>query len=105
MKRFIAALIGLVIPLALASADGHAQRGNNRGDQDRALEALRNGEVMPLARILPIVAQHLPGAIIDVEFDTERGQLRYEIRVLTPAGEVREIRLDARTGAFISIED
>ena len=107
MNRCLASALALAALLAFAAGDAQAQRNNNRGDRDQdiARGALQRGEVLPMARILTLVAQHLPGDIIEVELDTARDQLRYEIKVLTAAGQVRELRLDARTGAFISIED
>lgn len=98
-KVFVFALgIALVLPLA----DGAAARSRDRDrDQDLAREALQRGEVLPIARILELVAQHLPGDVIEVQLDERRGQLEYEIRVLTPTGRVRELVLDARTGAFV----
>jgi uncharacterized membrane protein YkoI len=92
--------------LAIATGDGNAARdGRVDRDQDAARAALQRGEVMPIARILTLVAQYLPGDVIEVELDSERGQLRYEISVLTPTGRVRELRLDARTGGLISLEE
>jgi uncharacterized membrane protein YkoI len=107
MNKCLASTCALAVLLAFAAGDAQAQRNNNRGNrgQDIAREALQRGEVLPMARILTLVAQYLPGDVIGVELDTQRDMLRYEIRVLTAAGEVRELRLDARTGAFISIED
>ena len=42
---------------------------------------------------------------IEVQLDERRGRLEYEIRILTPEGRVRELVLDARTGAFVRFED
>ena len=107
MNKVSASALALALMLAFAAGDAQAQRGNNRGDRDQdiARGALQRGEVLPMARFLTLVGQYLPGDVIEVELDTARDQLRYEIRVLTAEGQVRELRLDARTGAFISIED
>jgi uncharacterized membrane protein YkoI len=106
MNKCPASTLALAILLAFAAGNAQAARDNRGGrDQDIARGALQRGEVLPMARILTLVAQYLPGDVIEVELDTARDQLRYEIKVLTAAGQVRELRLDARTGAFISIED
>jgi uncharacterized membrane protein YkoI len=102
-KAFVFALA-----LALASSfvgGGAARTRQGDDDQDLAREALKRGEVLPIARILELVAQHLPGDVIEVQLDERRGRLEYEIRVLTPSGRVRELVLDARTGAFVRFED
>jgi uncharacterized membrane protein YkoI len=100
-------VLAFAMLVALAASDGAAARSRDRddGDQDTARAALQRGEVMPIARILELVGQHLPGDVVEVELDTRKGRLTYEIKVLTPQGRVRELVLDARTGAYIAIED
>jgi len=98
--------LAFAILFALAASDGVAARSRDRDDdQDAARAALQRGEVLPIARILELVGQHLPGDVVEVELDTRKGRLTYEIKVLTPQGRVRELVLDARTGAYIAIED
>jgi len=104
MKKALVFALGFA--LLFSVADGAAARSRDRDDdQDLAREALKRGEVLPVARILELVAQHLPGDVIEVQLDERRGRLEYEIRVLTPSGRVRELVLDARTGAFVRFED
>jgi len=105
MKKSLVFALGFA--LLFSFADGAAARSNDRDndDQDLAREALKRGEVLPIARILELVAQHLPGDVIEVQLDERRGRLEYEIRVLTPSGRVRELVLDARTGAFVRFGD
>jgi len=101
-----ALVFALGLSLLSSLGDGAAARTRERDDdQDLARQALQRGEVLPIARILELVAQHLPGDVIEVQLDERRGRLEYEIRVLTPAGRVRELVLDARTGAFVRFED
>ena len=48
----------------------------------------------------------MPGDVIEVELESDRKQaLVYEIKILTRTGRVREVRIDARTGAVLSTED
>jgi uncharacterized membrane protein YkoI len=106
MTRLVLTAIASVLLLASAGGEANAARdGRPNRDQDIAREALQRGEVMPIARILTLVAQYMPGDIIEIELDTQRGRLTYEIRVLTPAGRVGELTLDARTGELISLEN
>jgi uncharacterized membrane protein YkoI len=67
--------------------------------------ALQRGEVLPLARILAIAQEKVPGDVIEVELENKRGALVYEIKVLTESGRVREIKIDARQGTILKIED
>ncbi len=68
-------------------------------------EALQRGEVLPLVKILAIASQHVPGDVIEVELEQENAGLIYEIKILTGNGRVREVKIDARTGAVVNIED
>jgi uncharacterized membrane protein YkoI len=76
-----------------------------RGDHDDAREAVRRGDALPLSEILRIVRNAEPGDVIEVELEREHGRLEYEIEVLTRTGQVRNVTLDARTGAILETED
>jgi uncharacterized membrane protein YkoI len=92
----VTAAIGLLAAApAWASQDDHVP----------AREALKRGEILPLSRILAVVATRVPGDVIDVELERKKGVWRYEVKVLTPSGVVKEVKLDARTAAVLKIED
>jgi uncharacterized membrane protein YkoI len=104
MKRLLA--IGLAVALAAGLAGGATARERHRHDHEFARGALQRGEVLPIKRLLSITAQYLQGDVVEVRLEPrQNGELRYEIRVLTPSGKIRELQLDARTGDFIGIED
>lgn len=79
--------------------------GGEKGEQDIVREALRRGEVLPLAKVLAIAAAQVPGDVIEVELESKHGVLVYEIKVLTDTGRVREVKINAGTGAVLKIED
>jgi len=98
--------LGLAIILAATLAGEAGARERHRRDHEFARSALQRGEVLPINRLLSIAAQYLPGDVVEVRLEPRReGELRYEIRVLTPSGKIRELHLDARTGEYIGIED
>lgn len=74
-------------------------------DHVAAREALRRGEILPLTRILAIAQRAEPGDVIEVELDRHREGWRYKVKVLTPAGRVRKLRIDARTGVVLEVKD
>ena len=43
--------------------------------------------------------------VIEVELERKNAALIYEIKVLTQTGRVREVKIDARTGSVLKIED
>lgn len=94
----LALAVGLttVVPAPAAWADD---------DHIEARELLRRGEILPLNQILQIVQRRVPGDVIDVELDRDDGVWEYEVKVLTSTGRVREVKLNARNGAILEIED
>ncbi len=74
-------------------------------DADRALRALERGEVRPLAEILAAVAPELGGEIVGVEFEREEDRHVYEFEVITPAGRLVEVYVDAATARVLERED
>ena len=104
LKIFLAgALCAAVLSVASVVADDDDREHQREHDEIRA--ALQRGEVLPLTRILAIAQQQVPGDVIEVELESKRGALIYEIKVLAESGRVREIKIDARNGKVIKIED
>jgi uncharacterized membrane protein YkoI len=103
MKNFLAGMLctGLLfVASVVAGGDDKDAR-----EHDAIRGALQRGEVQPLAKILTIAQEKVPGDIIEVELETEHGVLIYEIKVLTQSGRVREVKIDARTGSVLKVED
>jgi uncharacterized membrane protein YkoI len=83
------------VTVALAGKDDHVEA--------RAL--LQRGEILPLARILEVAQRRVPGDVIEVELEREDSGWEYDVKVLTPAGIVRKITLNARNGAVLKVKD
>jgi uncharacterized membrane protein YkoI len=86
-----------------AAADGGERRDGR--DHDRAREALRRGEAVPLAEILPALETRFGARVIEVELEREGDRLIYEFELIAPDGRILEGEVDARTGAVIEVED
>ncbi|KAF1695534.1 PepSY domain-containing protein [Pseudoxanthomonas daejeonensis] len=93
----LAAVLLALVPAHHAMAD--------KDDHIEARELLQRGEILPLARILTVVQQRVPGDVIEVELEREDGRWEYKVKVLTPTGLVRKLYLDARNGAVLKIKD
>ena len=74
----------------------------DQDDQDRALEAVRRGEILPLSTILGRLRAVDQGQMLEVELESEHGRWIYEVKTLSAHGVVRERVLDARTGDLLS---
>lgn len=97
-----------VLLLALALVPPFAAGGQETApatDFDRALDAVRRGEIRPLSEILPPIERQFNGRAIETEIETERGRWIYEIEILAADGRLFEIDVDAVTGETIEVEE
>jgi len=83
----------------MAGSSAHAV--SDRNDHDRARQAVAAGLVLPLPVVLERLQKEVPGQVLEVELEREREAWIYEIKLLTPAGRLSKIKLDARTGALM----
>ena len=73
-------------------------------DQDKAMAAVRRGEIVPLASVLKTVKKSVPGDVLDVALTKDvEGTWNYQITVLTPQGYYREVNVDAGHNNVTSI--
>ena len=85
------------MPLAWASG---------KDDHDRARQAVQAGQVLPLPMVLERLQREVPGQVLEVELELEQERERwiYEIKLLTPAGQLTKVKLDARTAEVLRIK-
>lgn len=91
--------------LSMAAAGPVARADKHKHGHVEARELLRRGEILPLATILQVAAKQVPGDVIEVELDHEDDGWEYDVKVLTPAGQVRKLTIDARHGKVLGIKD
>ena len=95
--------VRILLPTALLvlANPGFSDDSNER-EQDEVREGLRRGTIMPLSRILTVAARHAPGDVIKIELEhDDEGALIYNIKVLGKDGQVRKLKIDARTGVVL----
>ncbi len=86
-------------------AHSDQREDDDEDDHDRARRALKEGRVRPLAEILARVRDQLGGEVVGVELDRQDGRYVYEFKVITSAGRLREIYVDALTAELLKSED
>lgn len=91
--------IALICLLAAALVSVPAMASDK--DHDRAREAVKAGQVMPLRTVLERLEREHPGQVLDVELEDEDGQLVYEVRLLQSDGRLVKLELDARTATVL----
>jgi uncharacterized membrane protein YkoI len=96
----LAALVG---PPHMVEAVFGEERGIEREDQDheRAYDARQGGAILSLSQVLALVTPKIGSEILETEFENEDGRPIYEFKYVDPSGRVREIYVDARTGAVL----
>jgi len=73
--------------------------------QDEALRLRRSGELLPFEQLLAIAIGRYPGAsLLEVELEEDDGRYIYEFELLTASDGVRELEIDARSGAVLQDE-
>ena len=75
-------------------------------DQDEALKLRQKGVILPLEQLLETALGRHPGArLLEAELEEDDDRYEYEVELLTVEGVVREIKLDASTGALLKDEE
>jgi uncharacterized membrane protein YkoI len=103
----IAAPVGYMatLPAAHGFEKSKSKDEQKRAEQEAIRQAVQRGELLPLPRVLAIAQAKVPGDVVKVELDYEPTYIKYEVKILTAAGRVREVEINARTGSLIKIED
>lgn len=106
-RKTRAALPAIALSLITAISGPSAFADQTKDDKDHieARALLQRGEILPLTQILKVALENVPGDVIDVELDREDTGWQYEVKVLTAAGRVREVKMSARTAKVLEIED
>lgn len=81
-------------------AQGRAWR--HQRDQERARDAYRSGDVLPLSRILSRVRRQFPGKLLDASLTRRGNAYVYVIKLLDSGNRVRLVQVDARSGRILS---
>jgi len=101
-------LLGLILvvaasPAGRALAHDHEPHHGHDGqhgavDHDEARRAVARGEIRPLAELLTMIRDKLPGEITGVEIERRHGQWLYEFHVVDKAGRLFEVYVDPLSG-------
>jgi len=78
-------------------------------DQDRARAAMLRGEAEPLHKALTAIEKSYTGDVIEVELEEEDKfgigpTLIYEIKLLTPEGNVLQLKVHAKTLEILAVD-
>lgn len=74
-------------------------------DQATARKLRSSGQILPLEKIHTKAKIIKAGKILETELESKNGQYIYEIELLDDKGIVWEIKLNAKTGQLIKLEE
>lgn len=100
MKNAFSTLLALAV-LATAAP---AAADDDRHDHDRARRAVQAGQVVPLRTVLDAVARDFPGDVVETELEDRHGAPIYEIKLISPEGQVMKLIYDASDGRLIKVK-
>lgn len=95
-RFLLPAALATVVTLAALTGVAHADP-----DQDLARDAVRTGQVLPLEKILGKVKKVCPGDVLEIELKQKGDFWLYDVKVLQPDGQLRKLRVNARTGDIL----
>lgn len=95
--RPVHVLSAAVLLAALASA----AVARERGDHERAREAVVAGQILPLSRVLERLEGEQAGQVLEIELEPMDGRWAYEVKLLQPGGQLLRLDIDAATGEVI----
>ena len=72
--------------------------------QSTARKLSASGQILPLETIHTKAKSIKAGKILETELESKKGLYVYEVELLDVHGTVWEIKLDAKTGALIKLE-
>lgn len=94
--RISLALVVLLVATG-SVADGY--------DYHDAFRLRESREILPLEDILDRAGLGEDTRVLEIEIEREHGVLVYEIEYVDEQGRIREVYIDARTGAVLGWED
>ncbi len=81
--------------------DRRRRSRGRRNDHDRARDAVRRGQALPLAQIISGLRNRCPGTFLDAALVKTRQGLAYRVRILRRSGRRVTLLVDAGTGAVV----
>lgn len=97
MFRVFVIILALLPLASLARADDSYDNGEEHERAEEVYKGTRAGEFLTLVQILGLVADDIPGEVIETKFERIGGVPAYEIYYIDAQGRRQELLVDART--------
>lgn len=75
-----------------------------QGARSGLADAVRSGQILPLAHFSDHAQRHFGGRLIEVDLERDKAGPRYELELLLEDGRKLELVYDAASGALLEVE-
>ncbi len=99
-------LLLLLLNLNISILNAQENNDSNLSDQEKAIKAVNEGEILTLDQILEKINSNFNGRVISINLkDNEKGLFGwvYDIMIIDIDNKVRQIRVDAGTATVLSV--
>jgi len=96
--------IGLFALLAVLLALVYLPRADSGESATSAGRLSAKGDILSLEKISQKARSYKPGEILEVELEKKHGRYVYEVDILDAASQVWELKLDAKSGQLLKME-
>jgi uncharacterized membrane protein YkoI len=93
-------VFGLLVAVALllAGRSVAGPHGHGENDHDEVRNAVENGRIKPLAELLKLVCDKMPGEVTGIDIERKHDVWVYEFRLIDKAGRLFDVYVDANSG-------
>lgn len=100
----VAVLATMPLMPAAALAPGAMETSDDSRDHVKAFESLKQGKIVPLAKILDWLQANYRGYVVEIELEGEETPPRYEVEFVTDRGDFLEFHFDATSGRMTKVD-
>lgn len=108
MKKYWISAATLLLAAAIGTGayllGAHRSNPHEKHERPEVID-VQGHPVIDLATAIGLTLKEVQGDVLKVELENEDGRYVYEVNILATNGRVREVKLDAKDGSLIDIED
>jgi uncharacterized membrane protein YkoI len=83
--------------------DNHQEQGRHEAEQREAAQ-LASLARLDVAQAIAAALAQVPGTVLKAGLDNENGNVVYSVEIMTSTQEVKDVKVDAGTGAVLHVE-
>ena len=104
VAKYISLIILAVVFAVMLLPTLDARTQDCKRSQDCALDAFSSGKIRSLPEVLVVARERVQGEVVKIELEQDDGIWVYEVKIVTPSGKRREVKINAQTLAVIKVD-